>query len=128
MDLSLIDEICERHIVDMELFREVLARIGDKWSLLVIGILGQRTLRFTELMKAVPGISQRMLTLTLRQLERDGLVVREVHAQVPPRVDYRMSALGRTLTEPVTALAQWASEHEDEVRASREAFDAAAER
>lgn len=128
MEYPLIDEVCERHIVDIELFREVLARIGDKWSLMVIGILNNRTLRFTELLKAVPGISQRMLTLTLRQLERDGLVIREVHAQVPPRVDYRMSDLGRTLTEPVTALAQWASEHEGEVRASRDAFDEAAER
>ena len=128
MDYPLIDEVCETHIVDIDLFREVLARIGDKWSLLVIGILNQRTLRFTELLNGVPGISQRMLTLTLRQLERDGLVIREVHAQVPPRVDYRMSALGRTLTEPVKALAMWASEHESEVRASRDAFDDAAER
>ncbi len=128
MEYPLIDAVCERHIVDIDLFREVLARIGDKWSLMVIGILNNRTLRFTELLNAVPGISQRMLTLTLRQLERDGLVIREVHAQVPPRVDYRMSDLGRTLIEPVTALAQWASEHEGEVRASRDAFDEAAER
>lgn len=104
--------------------REVLARVGDKWSLLVIGTLREGRMRFTELQRHVPGISQRMLTLTLRQLERDGLVSRTVHAEVPPRVEYELTAMGATLIEPALALAAWAIDHSPAIEESRAAYDA----
>lgn len=103
--------------------REVLDRVGDKWSVLVIVLLGQRTHRYGELHRAVDGISQRMLTLTLRALVRDGLVERTAHASVPPRVDYALTGLGHTLLEPITALDRWAHEHREDVRAARERHD-----
>src|SRR5215467_3831147 len=86
----------------------VLARIGDKWSVLIVTRLGQRSMRFNELKKEITGISQRMLTLTLRGLERDGLVTRTVYPTIPPRVDYELTALGRSLLEPVNGLGLWA--------------------
>ena len=89
----------------------MLVRIGDKWSILVIGLLGQRGRRFTELLHDTDGISQRMLTVTLRGLERDGLVSRTVHAVVPPRVDYALTPVGKTLLATVTDLALWAERH-----------------
>jgi DNA-binding HxlR family transcriptional regulator len=103
--------------------RDILAHIGDKWSLLVMGMLDDGAQRFTVLHKSVPGISQRMLTHTLRQLERDGLVSRTVYAEVPPRVEYEVTELGRTLIQPVMALAVWADEHQSELRANRDAYD-----
>lgn len=103
--------------------REVLVRIGDKWSVLVIGLLGQRGRRFTELLHDVDGISQRMLTVTLRGLERDGLVSRTVHAVVPPRVDYALTPMGRTLLATVTDLARWAERHSADIEGSRTAYD-----
>ena len=103
--------------------REVLVRIGDKWSVLVIGLLGQRGRRFTELLHDVDGISQRMLTVTLRGLERDGLVSRTVHAVVPPRVDYALTPMGRTLLATVTDLARWAERHSTDIEGSRTAYD-----
>ncbi|HEX3620682.1 MAG TPA: helix-turn-helix domain-containing protein [Acidimicrobiales bacterium] len=103
--------------------RQILDRIGDKWSLLVMALLARGTLRFTELRRQIDGISQRMLTLTLRQLERDGLVERTVHAVVPPRVDYNLSALGRTLLDPINGLVQWTIDHHGEVAAARQAYD-----
>jgi DNA-binding HxlR family transcriptional regulator len=102
---------------------EVLNRVGDKWSLQVISRLGQGTLRFTELKRSVEGISQRMLTLTLRQLERDGLVQRTVYPTVPPKVEYALSDFGRTILIPVTALADWALAYRLDIQAAREAFD-----
>jgi DNA-binding HxlR family transcriptional regulator len=102
---------------------EVLTRVGDKWSLQVISRLGTGTLRFTELRRAIDGISQRMLTLTLRQLERDGLVERTVYPTVPPKVEYELSDFGRTLLQPVMGLAEWAVAHRAEMQAAREAFD-----
>jgi len=102
---------------------EVLTRVGDKWSLQVISRLGQGTLRFTELKRSVDGISQRMLTLTLRQLERDGLVERTVYPTVPPKVEYTLSNFGRTILIPVTALANWALTYRLDIQAAREAFD-----
>jgi DNA-binding HxlR family transcriptional regulator len=104
--------------------REVLNRVGDKWSVLVIALLGGGTMRFTELQRTIEGISQRMLTLTLRQLERDGLIDRTVYPTVPPRVEYALTPLGRTLLEPVMALATWAEEHRHDIEAARLAFDA----
>jgi DNA-binding HxlR family transcriptional regulator len=103
--------------------REVLDRVGDKWSVPIVVLLGLRTYRFTELHRAVEGISQRMLTLTLRSLVRDGLVTRTAHATVPPRVDYALTELGRTLLVPVTALDEWANAHRDDIRAARERHD-----
>jgi DNA-binding HxlR family transcriptional regulator len=103
--------------------RQILDRIADKWSLLVIALLDRGTLRFTELRREIDGISQRMLTLTLRQLERDGLVRRTVHPVVPPRVDYELTPLGGTLLETIQFLVAWTTEHLDEITAARTAYD-----
>ena len=104
--------------------RRILDRIADKWSLLVIALLGQNTLRFSELRRQIDGISQRMLTLTLRQLERDGLVRRTVHPVVPPRVDYELTPLGCTLLKTIQSLVAWTAEHIDEIHEARAAYDA----
>lgn len=103
--------------------RDVLTRVGDKWSVLVVSMLRERPLRFSELRRAIEGISQRMLTLTLRGLERDGLVTRTVTPSTPPRVDYELTALGSTLLDPVLALADWAEGHRHEIASARERFD-----
>ena len=102
---------------------EVLARVGDKWSILVIGTLGAGPRRFNELKREVDGISQRMLTLTVRALERDGLVTRTVTPSIPPRVDYALTDLGRSLLEPVRALGEWAIANRITVDAARNQFD-----
>jgi len=99
--------------------REVLDRIGDKWSLLVMGTLRSGPLRFGELEKAADGISQRMLTLTLKHLVEDGLVVRTAYAEVPPRVEYEVTELGRTLVPLVMALAEWAMANHEQINANR---------
>ncbi|WP_027583189.1 helix-turn-helix domain-containing protein [Bradyrhizobium sp. Ai1a-2] len=101
----------------------VLARVGDKWSVLVIMLLGDGPRRFNELKRTIGGISQRMLTLTLRGLERDGLVTRTVFPTIPPRVDYELTDLGRGLARPVQALGQWAFEHLPEIERARGEFD-----
>ncbi|GAB3842418.1 winged helix-turn-helix transcriptional regulator [Dactylosporangium cerinum] len=103
--------------------RQILDRIADKWSLLVIALLDRRSLRFTELRRAVDGVSQRMLARTLRQLERDGLVHRTVHAVVPPRVDYELTPLGATLHSTIRALVDWTEGHQNEIAAARAAYD-----
>lgn len=103
--------------------REVLDRVGDKWSVLVIALLGERGHRFSELKRSIEGISQRMLTLTLRQLERDGLVSRTVHATVPPRVDYALTPLGESVLEPLLVLIDWATEHGTHVADARRNYD-----
>src|SRR3954463_854049 len=105
--------------------RELLDRIGDKWSVLVIGLLGERGHRFNELKHAIDGISQRMLTLTLRQLEHDGLVSRTVHPTVPPRVDYALTPLGTSVLEPISALIAWARDHGTDVAEARRQYEAA---
>ena len=102
----------------------VLARIGDKWSVLIVTRLGARPLRFNELKREIGGISQRMLTLTLRGLERDGLITRTVFPVIPPRVDYELTALGRSLLEPVRALGEWALKNIGKIDAARMKFDA----
>lgn len=104
--------------------REVLNRVGDKWSLLIVGYLADGPMRFNELRRAVEGISQRMLTLTLRGLERDGLVARSVQATTPPRVDYTLTPIGLTLLEPVRALVSWADANRVAITDARTAFDA----
>ena len=101
----------------------VLSRVGDKWSVLVIMLLGDRPRRFNELKRMIGGISQRMLTLTLRGLERDGLVTRTVFPTVPPRVDYELTDLGRGLSEPVKALGAWAQRHRPDIETARQNFD-----
>jgi DNA-binding HxlR family transcriptional regulator len=106
--------------------REVLSRVGDKWSVLVVGLLGDGPKRFSELRRAIEGISQRMLTLTLRGLERDGLVTRTVFPTVPPRVDYELTRLGRTLLEPIQALAMWADRHKGAIQEARTRYDSKA--
>jgi DNA-binding HxlR family transcriptional regulator len=102
---------------------DVLSRVGDKWSVLVIMLLGDRPRRFNELKRMIGGISQRMLTLTLRGLERDGLVTRTVFPTVPPRVDYELTDLGRGLSEPVRALGAWAHAHQPDIQTARQNFD-----
>jgi DNA-binding HxlR family transcriptional regulator len=102
---------------------QVLARIGEKWSVLIIIMLAARSHRFSELKRAIGGVSQRMLTLSLRGLERDGLVKRTVFPVVPPRVEYELTPLGRSLHMPVSALGEWARGHLAEIDAAREAFD-----
>lgn len=108
--------------------REILNRVGDKWSVLVVVLLGEGVMRFNEIKRAVDGISQRMLTSTLRGLERDGLVKRTVRPTNPPQVAYDLTKLGQTLLEPVRVLAVWAQGHRAEVMKARGAFDRAAEK
>ncbi len=103
--------------------REILDRIGDKWSLTVISELGKGSRRFTELKRGIPGLSQRMLTVTVRGLERDGLVDRTVHPVVPPRVDYELTPLGQTLLDTVWALLDWALQHMDDIDMARGRYD-----
>lgn len=103
--------------------REVLSRVGDKWSVLVIVLLADGSKRFSDLKRTIDGISQRMLTLTLRGLERDGLVVRTVFPTVPPRVDYALTALGKTLLKTVAELANWANSNRSEIERARVDFD-----
>ena len=102
----------------------VLARVGDKWSVFVIMMLFDGPKRFNEIKRLIDGISQRMLTLTLRGLERDGLVTRTIFPTIPPRVDYELTDLGRGLSQPVIALGGWAKAHQAEIEAARARFDA----
>lgn len=102
---------------------DLLARIGDKWSVLVVTTLGDGSRRFNELRREIPTVSQRMLTLTLRNLERDGLVSRAVTPSIPPRVDYALTDLGRSLLRPLSALSEWALEHVGAIHAAQERYD-----
>ena len=106
---------------------EVLSRIGDKWSMLIVSCLADGPRRFSELKRAIPTISQRMLTLTLRGLERDGLVSRTVTPSIPPRVDYELTALGHSLRGPVSALSQWALDNIAAIHDAQAVFDGAGE-
>ncbi|MEU2253835.1 helix-turn-helix domain-containing protein [Nocardia xishanensis] len=103
--------------------RDVLDRVGDKWSVLIMAMLGTGPRRYTELRRSIDGISQRMLTLTLRSLERDGLVIRTVTPTAPPRVDYDLTAAGRTLSHEVGALIDWAEQHREYIATARRAYD-----
>lgn len=103
--------------------REILALIGDKWSVYVVAMLSDGARRFSDLRRAIDGISQRMLTLTLRGLEREGLVTRTVHPTVPPSVEYALTPLGRTLIPPIMTLVQWAEKNRARIRQAREKFD-----
>lgn len=103
--------------------RDVFSHIGDKWSTLILGTLGQRTHRFGELRRAIPDISQAMLTSTLRTLQRDGLVSRHVFPTQPPSVEYRLTDLGLSLLQPVSILVEWAASHHGLIREARLVFD-----
>lgn len=105
----------------MDSIRQVLDRVGDKWSLLVVAVVEAGPLRYTDLQRQVPGISQRMLTRTLAQLHQDGLITRTAYAEVPPRVEYAITPLGRGLHQIATSLIGWAADHHDEIRAHRAA-------
>ena len=111
---------------DCRAVSEVLSRVGDKWTILVVGELGQGPKRFNEIRRALGSISQRMLTLTLRGLERDGLVTRTVFPTVPPRVDYELTKLGRSLLEPVSGIGLWARQNREHIQEARRRFDATA--
>ena len=102
----------------------LLSRIGDKWTVLVVQTLGQGSRRFNELRREIPSVSQRMLTLTLRNLERDGLVSRTVTPSIPPRVDYALTELGQSLQTPICGRATWAIDHVDDIHAAQARFDA----
>lgn len=103
---------------------QIIDRIADKWAVMVVGHLSQRnTIRFNELMRAIPGVSHRMLTLTLRALQRDGIVSRTPYATIPPRVDYALTPLGQSLTVPLSLLAAWAAEHRGEIDGARGRYD-----
>lgn len=103
--------------------RQILDRVADKWSLLVIALLERRTMRFSELRRAIDGVSQRMLTVTLRQLERDGLITRTVYPEVPPRVEYQLTPMGQSLHHVIKELVVWTEEHQHQISAARDAYD-----
>ena len=110
---------------DCRAISAVLGRVGDKWSVLIVSRLGEGPRRFNELRREIGGISQRMLTLTLRGLERDGLITRTVFPTIPPRVDYELTALGRSLLVPVSALGDWARKNQKKIAEAQARFDAA---
>ncbi len=103
----------------------LLSRIGDKWTVLVVTALAEGSKRFNELRREIPSVSQRMLTLTLRNLERDGLVTRTVTPSIPPRVDYALTELGDSLQGPIRALEQWALDNVEAIHGAQARFDAA---
>ena len=110
---------------DCRAVSEILARVGDKWTVLVVGVLGDGPKRFSEIRRAFGSISQRMLTLTLRGLERDGLVTRTVFPTIPPRVDYELTKLGQSLLKPVNGLGLWARQNRAAIADARRRFDGA---
>ena len=113
---------------DCRAISAILARVGDKWSVLIVSRLGNGAMRFNELRREIGGISQRMQTLTLRGLERDGLVTRTVFPTIPPRVDYELTALGRSLLVPVSGLGDWARENQKRIKMAQEKFDGVGEK
>jgi DNA-binding HxlR family transcriptional regulator len=116
-------QIPDRESSDCRAVSAVLARVGDKWSVLIIMLLGDGTKRFNEIKRMVGGISQRMLTLTLRGLERDGLVKRTVYPTIPPRVEYELTPLGRSLWAAVGPLGSWAQGHVADIQKAQDRFD-----
>lgn len=102
---------------------EILSRVGDKWTIMLLAALGDRRMRFGELHRAIDGISQRMLTVTVRNLERDGLLIRTIYPTVPPRVEYELSDLGRSLKDALAPVGNWVSANQQNIDASRRQFD-----
>jgi DNA-binding HxlR family transcriptional regulator len=127
--VTTVDPVIEPGVLDPDPFaaacpsRQVLDRIGDRWTVLVVVSLADGPRRFGELDRQIDGVSQKMLTQTLRGLERDGLVTRTVYAQVPPRVEYELTHVGRTLIEPLSALTEWARTHMPGIEESRRRYD-----
>jgi DNA-binding HxlR family transcriptional regulator len=107
-------------VEDADFVRQIMDRVGDKWTLMVIATLQDGVMRYTELLNAIPGISQRMLSRTLAQLHQDGLITRTAYAEVPPRVEYALAPLGASLKDIVASLINWAITHHDEIRRHRE--------
>jgi DNA-binding HxlR family transcriptional regulator len=107
---------------------QILARVGDKWTILLLAALGDRKMRFKELHRAVGGISQRMLTVTVRNLERDGMLIRTVHPTIPPSVEYQLSARGRSLKKALAPIGAWAIEHREAIESSQAAYDSSQSR
>ena len=128
MESGQVDPVCEPSGLVSEpsacRAREVLQRVGDKWSVYVIDLLGQGTKRFSELHRSIDGITARMLTVTLRGLERDGIVTRTIHPVIPPRVDYALTPMGKTLLDTIGRLVIWTDSHLPEIEAARVAYDA----
>jgi len=118
-----VTERIDHNSTDCRAVSGVLARVGDKWSVLIIVLLGDGPKRFNEIKRLVGGISQRMLTLTLRGLERDGLVTRTIFPTIPPRVEYELTKLGRSLRKAVEPLGSWAQGHIGDINKAREKFD-----
>ena len=115
----------QKDLADICPIRDVLDRVGDKWSVLLIFTLAERSHRFGELRRAVTDISQRMLTQTLRELQEDGMISRTVHPTTPPSTEYALTDLGRSLVEPLTGLARWAESHHEEIKHARADYAAA---
>jgi DNA-binding HxlR family transcriptional regulator len=103
-------------VADADFVRQILDRVGDKWSLMVVATLQGRVMRYTDLLRAIPGISQRMLSRTLAQLDHDGLITRTAYAEVPPRVEYELTPMAAGLIDIVVSLIDWAITHHDEIR------------
>ena len=122
-----VTERLDHNSTDCRAVSGVLARVGDKWSVLIIVLLGDGPKRFNEIKRLVGGISQRMLTLTLRGLERDGLVTRTVFPTIPPKVEYELTKLGRSLLVPVSGIGLWARQNRTAIEAARQRFDTAAQ-
>ncbi|HVV08356.1 helix-turn-helix domain-containing protein [Amycolatopsis sp.] len=114
---------CQAWPEESAFIREVLDRIGDKWTVLTISTLSTGPLRYSDLQASIPGISQRMLTQTLKRLERDGLITRTAYPEIPPRVEYELTDLGRSLLEAVMAMAGWAAAHHTEIAGNRAASE-----
>ncbi|UXT50149.1 helix-turn-helix transcriptional regulator [Agrobacterium tumefaciens] len=124
MTLSNIDFPTPSDDADCRVVRDILDRVADKWSLYIIIALKDGPVRFNELRRQIEGISQRMLTITLRALERDGLVKRTLFPTIPPRVDYELTAIGQTLLTPVMALVMWADKNRDVIEQAHREYDA----
>lgn len=118
-------KINEHLSTDCRPIAQILARVGDKWSILLLNALGEETMRFKDLHRAVPGISQRMLTVTLRNLERDGLVCRTAYPIIPPKVEYRLSESGRSLRCAIVPIARWAADNRQGIEEAQRRFDSA---
>jgi len=114
----------EHLLSDCRRIGDILARIGDKWTILLLAALGDRRMRFNELHRAIDGISQRMLTVTLRNLEQDGILVRTVYPTIPPRVEYELSERGRSLKQALTPIGHWVLQNQTDIENSRSRFEA----
>jgi len=127
LKLSELNFPISQHGDDCRVVREILDRVGDKWILLVIAALDEGPVRFNQLRRQIDGISQRMLTITLRGLERDGLISRTLFPTIPPRVDYELTEVGRTLLGPIIALATWANKNLDVIKDARQRYGSSPE-